>query len=138
MITYFDTSMLVKLLVDDERGRPTAERLWLDASFVVCAEIGYAEARSALAAARRHERLNVTGLRAAKQGLELLWGQLSLVAVDTALVQAAGDIADRDGLRGYDAVHLAAAIAAEVSVVASSDQELVVAARRCGLATAEP
>lgn len=138
MITYFDTSMLMKLLIDDEARRPEAERLWLDSDYVACAEIGYAEARAALAAAQRHDRLTAAALRTAKEQLELLWTQMSIVVVDTALVRAAGDVTERDGLRGYDAVHLAAAITGQVTVMASVDRQLVEAARRRGLGAAGP
>ena len=138
MITYFDTSILMKLVIGDEAYRPESERLWLDSDHVVCAEIGYVEARAALATARRQDRLGATALRTAKDQLELLWEQLSIVVVDTALVRAAGDVAERDRLRGYDAVHLAAAITAQVTVMASADRQLVEAARRRGLAVAEP
>ncbi len=138
MITYFDTSILMKLLIDDEGYRPESERLWLDSDAVVCAEIGYVEARAARATARRQDRLGATSLRTAKDQLELLWEQVSIVVVDTALVRAAGHVAERDRLRGYDAVHLAAAITAQVTVMASADRQLVEAARRRGLAVAEP
>lgn len=138
MITYFDTSILIKLLIDDEAYRPESERLRLDSDYVVCAEIGSVEARAALAAARRHGRLNAGALRTAKDQLELLWEQVSIAVVDTALVRAAGDLAERDGLRGCDAVHLAAAIRGHVTVVASADRRLAEAARRRGFAVAEP
>jgi predicted nucleic acid-binding protein len=138
VITYFDTSILIKLVIDNEAYRPESERLWLDSNYVVCAEIGYVEARAALAAARRHKRLSAAALRTAKDELELLWEQVSIVVVETALVRAAGDVAERDGLRGYDAVHLTAAITGQATVVASADRQLVEAARRRGLSVAEP
>ncbi len=105
VITYFDISMLLKLVVDDESYRAESERLWLESDYVVCAEIGYAEARAALGSTHRHDRLAATALQTAKDQLELLWEQLSIVVVDTALVRAAGDLAERDCLLGYDAVH---------------------------------
>jgi len=138
LITYFDTSILTKLLIDDEAYRPESERLWLDSDYVVCAEIGYVEARAALAAARRHDRLDAAASRIAQNELERLWEQVSIVVVDTALVRAAGDVAERDRLRGYDAVHLAAALTGQVTVVASADRQLVEAARRRGLGVAGP
>lgn len=136
--TYFDTSMLMKLLIDDETYRPESERLWLDSDYVVCAEIGSVEARAALAAARRRGRLSARAVRTAKDQLERLWEQVSIAVVDAALVRAAGDLAERDGLRGSDAVHLAAAITGQVTVVASADRQLVEAARRRGLGVAGP
>lgn len=138
MITYFDTSMLMKLVIEDEPHRSGSEQLWLGSDYVLCAEIGYVEARAALAAARRHERLDTAELRTAKDEFELLWEQMSIVVVDTALVRAAGDVAEVDGLRGYDAVHLAAALGGQAAVMASADRQLVAAARRHGLGVAGP
>ena len=138
MIAYFDTSMLVKLLVDDEAYRAEAERIWLDADHVVCAEVGYVEARAALAAAQRSRRLDDDDMHTAKNQFEALWEQVSVVAVETALVRAAGDIAELDGLRGYDAVHLAAAVAVGANVVASADRHLIRAARSRGFGVAQP
>ncbi len=34
MIAYFDTSMLVKLLVDDEAYRAEVGRIWIEAEYV--------------------------------------------------------------------------------------------------------
>jgi len=138
VITYFDISMLLKLVVDDESYGAESERLCLESDYVVCAEIGYAEARAALGSTHRHDRLAATALQTAKDQLELLWEQLSIVVVDTALVRAAGDLAERDCLLGYDAVHLAAAITGQATVMASADRHLVNAAHRHGLGAAGP
>ncbi len=121
MICYVDTSILMKLLIDDEAYRHESERLWLDSDYVVCAEIGYVEARAALAAARRHKRLDAASSRTARDQFELLWEQVSIVACDSVLVRLAGDVAERYRLRGYDAVHLAAAITGQATLLASAD-----------------
>jgi predicted nucleic acid-binding protein len=138
VITYIDTSVLLKLLIDDEVGAEAAERLWLESDFVVCAEIGYAEARAALASARRSGRLDGEALSTAKAELDALWAQVDVVSVTTEVVVAAGDLAEIEGLLGYDAVHLAAAIAAKVAVVATADNELLAAARRRRFDVANP
>jgi uncharacterized protein len=138
VITYVDTSVLIKLFIDDEQGSEAAERLWLQSSFVVCAQIGYAESRAALAAMRRNERLTVAELREAKKSFEDLWTQMSTVPVSSGIVQEAGDLAEKYGLRGYDAVHLAAARATEVAVFATADVRLLEAARQCGFAVSNP
>ena len=130
MITYVDTSVVLKLLIDDEDGVDAAERLWIESSYVVCAEIGYAEARAALASAHRSGRLDDAALRTAKTQLDDLWEQIDVVPVTADLVRAAGDLAEAERLRGYDAVHLAAAIAARVTIVATADTQLLEAARR--------
>jgi uncharacterized protein len=136
--TYIDTSVLLKLLVDDEVGGDAAERLWVGSDHLVCAEIGYAEARAALAASHRNARLSTRSFGTAKNELEDLWSQVDVVVVTTALVRSAGNVAETDQLRGYDAVHLAAALAANAEVFAAADDRLLVAARRHGLATSNP
>lgn len=138
MITYVDTSVMLKLLIDDELGGDEAERLWSNSNFVVCAETGYAEARAALAAAHCAARLTPRSHVAAKRELEELWAQVDAVVVSTALVRAAGELAESERLRGYDAVHLAAALAAGATVFASADDRLLAAARKRGFATANP
>ena len=138
MITYVETSVVLKLLVNDERGGEAAERLWLDSDFVVCAEIGYVEARAALAAAHRNARLSTRSFASAKTELEGLWTQVDVVVVNTALIRSAGDLAESDKLRGFDAVHLAAGITSGAAVFASADDRLLAAARRHGLATSNP
>ena len=138
MITYVDTSVVLKLLVDDELGGDAAERLWLDSDYVVCAEIGYAEARAALAAVHRNARLSRRSYATARAELEGLWAQVDVVVVTTALIRSAGDLAESERLRSYDAVHLAAAIASGATVFASADDRLLTAARRHRLATSNP
>ncbi len=138
MITYFDTSVLVKLLVDDESGAEVADRLWTTSDRIVCAEIGYVEARAALAAVHRSGRLSRRGLASAKAELDTLWAQVWVVTVTTEIVMAAAELAESEGLRGYDAVHLAAAVATGVDVVVASDGKLLEAAARRHFAVADP
>ena len=138
MIAYVDTSVLLKLLVNDELGGDAAARLWVDADRVLCAEIGYAEARAALATAHRSKRLTASALRVAKRELESLWSQLDVVAVSAGVVRAAGDLAEREHLRGFDAIHLAAAEAGGATVLASADTRLITAARHRNMATSNP
>jgi predicted nucleic acid-binding protein len=133
LITYFDTSALLKLVVDDETGAEVVEQLWMSSTALVCCELGYVEARAALAAARRARRLTTPGLRMAKGDLEDLWAQLEVVPVTTALLQHAAELAEEASLRGYDAVHLAAALLVPVDAFASSDTKLSDAAALHGL-----
>ncbi len=138
MITYVDTSVILKLLLQDETGSDVADRLWTASTFVVCAEIGYAEARAALAAANRASRLTDAAFQIAKTEFESLWAQVAVIAVSPDLVKAAGDLAERHSLRGYDAVHLAAALAGKVTVMASADDRLLDTARAEHISTANP
>jgi uncharacterized protein len=138
VIVYLDTSVLMKLFIDDEQGSDAAEKLWMQSSFVVCSQVGYAESRAALAAMRRSNRLSVSQFRDAKQSFEDVWEQMSTVPVSLAVIEDAGDLAEKHGLRGYDAVHLGAARAVGVAVFASADIRLLEAASRCGFAVSNP
>ncbi len=96
------------------------------------------EARAALAAARRASRLSKRGLERAREEFEAIWPQLEVVEVSRELVRRAGDLAELEGLRGYDAVHLAAALRIDADVMASADRALCQAAARHGRAIANP
>src|SRR5207245_10091985 len=74
------------------------------------AGLAYPEARAALAAARRDGRLSGLGYRRAKAGFEDLWRQVWIIEFDARVAHDAGEVAERFALRGYDAVHLAAAM----------------------------
>jgi len=138
LITYVDSSVVMKLLVSDEDGGEAVERLWMASDVLMCSEIGWVEVRSALAAATRARRLSARAHRRAKSSLAELWGQLDCVPVSAAVVAAAGDIAEAEGLRSYDAVHLAAALASDATVFAAADRRLLEAAHRRGFDTADP
>ncbi len=138
MITYVDTSVILKLLLVEEDGADVAERLWSESDVLICVETGYVETRAALGAAHRNSRLTTPALRQAKAGFEDLWLQVAVVVVDTALIRLAGDVAESDKLRGYDAVHLAAAITGGAAVFAAADGRLLAAAQRHNLGIANP
>jgi len=137
VIVYFDTSALVPLLVF-EPGSPAARELWDEASRVASVRLVYPEARAALAQARRSGRVTPRQLRSAVRALDDRYEQLDLVELDGTLAHRAGDLAETHGLRGYDAVHLAAAhrLDDHELVVAAGDRALLVAAADLGLATA--
>lgn len=137
MITYVDTSTLIKLLID-EAGTTEAGRIWDEPDVLVSARIGHVEARAALAAARRQGRISADVLRNGVDGLDILWSQLSVVEIDEALMRLAGDLAAAHSLRGYDAVHLAAAHVVGADVFSSADRRLCMAASMSGFHVANP
>lgn len=98
----------------------------------------YPEARAALAAARRTKRLTARAHERAVAELTALCAELMIVGVDEALAQRAGQIAEERALRGYDAVHLASALALgpDETILVTWDRELNDAAGGVGLAVA--
>ncbi len=137
MITYVDTSTLIKLLID-EIGTPEAAAIWDEPDMLVTVRIAHVEARAALAAARRQRRITAAAFRSAVAGLELLWSQMSVVEVDDDLMRLAGDLATTHSLRGFDAVHLAAAHLVGADVFSSADRRLCEAASTAGFHVANP
>jgi uncharacterized protein len=137
VITYVDTSTLVKLLID-EVGTTEAGRIWDDADVLTVIRVGHVEARAALAAARQQRRISADVFRDAVTGLELLWSQVSVVEIDEHLMRLAGDLATAHNVRGYDALHLAAAQVVGAEVFSSADRNLCATALSCGLHVANP
>ncbi len=120
MITYVDTSTLLKLVIDEE-GSDRAERVWDAADTLASVSLIVVEARAALAAATGGVRLTARQHEQAKNELSALTGDLHLATVTDDLIARAADLADDEGLRGYDAVHLAAALHLGASILTSVD-----------------
>lgn len=137
MIAYFDTFGVIPLLVEEPTS-VAAARFWDQAARVVSVRLLYPEARAALAQARRNGRLTARQLSTAVSELESLDRQLDHVEVTADLAARAGALAETAALRGYDALHLAAAesIADADLVVVAGDVALRSAAHALGLATA--
>lgn len=95
----------------------------------------YTETRAALAQAQRARRLTAAQLRATVDMLDERYMQLDLVEIDDDLVHQAGELAEAHGLRGYDAVHLAAALQMidRDLVLVAGDRTLLAAAKSAGL-----
>ena len=136
-VAYFDTSALVKLVVE-EPGSTDAARLWDGADAVFSSRVAHPEVRAAIAAARRARRLDEEGARQAVATWHDLAAALRRVELTAALEELAGDVADRHALSGFDAVHLASALVvagAAPVVLATWDRHLARAATEAGLAT---
>lgn len=136
MIAYLDTSALVPILIA-ESSSPACQRLWNNADDVIAARIGYVEASAALAAAQRLGRLTTRQHSLALRSLEDLWSQMQIIEIDQPLLTRAAHLAYTLSLRGYDAVHAAAAesVADGLLVAGTGDRKLLHSWRRLGIAT---
>ena len=137
MIAYVDTSTLIKLLIA-EPGSLEARRIWSEAQKLVSAKTVVVEAHAALGAARRAGRLDAKRFANATSSLRLIVDQIALIDISDTIVGYASSLAVSEALRGYDAIHLAAALLARVDVLTSSDTDLCAAAQRNGLHVANP
>jgi predicted nucleic acid-binding protein len=106
-MVYADTSALIKLILREEGSLEFGGLVGsCDALFSVA--IAYVELRAAVASAIRGGRIQSEQRGAVMTQLESLWGNVSEISVDTPLIRQAGSLAEAHGLRGYDAIHLAA------------------------------
>jgi predicted nucleic acid-binding protein len=137
VIAYVDTSSLLKLLIDED-GSDRAELIWNTADVVASAALIVVEARAALAVATRGARLTAAQHRAAKGELVALVEELTIVEITEDLIVDAAEMAEQEALRGYDAVHLAAALTVGADLIMSADVALCDTAGRRGLAVANP
>jgi len=141
MILYLDTSSLVKLYVD-EPGSHGVQELVDRAELVTASVVAYAEARAALARRRRETGLTPAEHRRARVALDADWPRILTLDVSEPLARRAGDLAERHGLRGFDALHLASYLTVteefrgEDVRFSAADHALQRAARRAARRTA--
>lgn len=118
-LVYFDSSALVKLVVE-ETGSQLAAQLWDGCDAALSSRLAYPEVRAALAAASRDHALSDGDLKAAEDAWEQFWAATRPVELTARVERHAGELASSHALRGADAVHLASALALR-------DQDLVIA-----------
>jgi predicted nucleic acid-binding protein len=118
-LVYFDSSALVKLVVE-EAGSELAAELWDGCDAALASRLAYPEVRAALAAACRNNDLGEDDLDAAELAWQRYWAAVRPVELTAAVEQHAGQLARSHALRGTDAVHLA-------SVLAIGDPDLIIA-----------
>jgi len=137
VIGYFDTSAVIPLLIG-EPSSATCTRVWNEAARSISIRLLYPEARAALASAERMGRITKRQHESAVAELEAIVTEIDHVEITAELARHAGDLARAHQLRGYDAVHLAAAMAALDAelVLVTGDNDLAGAARSLGLPVA--
>lgn len=136
MNALIESSALVKMLLI-EPGHEKARAAWEVAERTVASSIAYPETRAAIAAAARDGRINDAGHGEAFRELERRWRHAVVVPVTEDVARLAGDLAEEQGLRGCDAIHLATAaiIADPHLLLVTWDPQLSAAAERLGIAT---
>ncbi|HUF97944.1 MAG TPA: type II toxin-antitoxin system VapC family toxin [Ilumatobacter sp.] len=136
-VVYFDSSALVKLLLD-EPGSDLAIELWNGCDAALASRLAHPEVCAALAATRRNKLLTADEVANALAEWTRFWGSMRPVELTSGVEQLAGDLARAHQLRGADAVHLASALTLDIEglVVAVWDKRLHAGAIDAGLAVA--
>lgn len=133
MIAYFDTSALVKLVLD-EPGSGLAHEVWDRVDYSFCTSVGQVELHAAIAAAARVNRVRDEEISAAFSDAEAVLRQCELVEVDPSLTGSAIRMVYDHPLAGYDAVHLAAAESfGGLAPMVTWDRRIAAAAHERGL-----
>lgn len=134
MILYLDTSSLLKLYV--EEAHSDAVRTWADdAEALATSRVAYPEAMAAAARRWRDGDLDDATFEDIQKALKGQWPDFGAMDVNE---ESAGNLAVEHGLRGFDAIHLAAAldvvaeIGSEQVFFSSFDLHLNRAARAAG------
>lgn len=137
MILYLDTSSLVKLYVEEE-GSQTVRIQVSKAKAVATSTIAYVEARAAFARKHREGGLGKEDYDLISDIFRHEWVTYLAIDVSEAVITLAGDLTDRHDLRGFDAIHLASALALRDRVqspvgFSCADERLKAAAEAQGL-----
>lgn len=111
-IVYFDSSALVKLVLD-ETGSDVAAAVWNGCDAALSSRLAYPEVCAALAAAGRNHDLTESEASAAAAEWEIFWSSMRPIELSPNVERAAGELAVLLRLHGADAIHLASALALE-------------------------
>jgi uncharacterized protein len=138
-IIYLEPSALLKLYVQ-EKFTDEVHALLESADVAGASILTYAEMAAAMRRAARMDLIADSEARAAWVAFDHDWPEYMRLKISTPLVERAASLAWEFGLRGYDAVHLAAAMtwqdALETPVIlATFDRLLWDAAQKSGMAT---
>lgn len=138
MIVYLDASALVKKYIE-EIGSEKVDRLIDQASTVGTSLISRAEVAAAVAKTVRTRTLPQDEASAALRIFRIEWADLARLQVTETTVARADTLAWQHSLRGYDAVHLAAALIWQEAIgepvtLATFDRQLWQSGQAAGLA----
>ena len=137
MTLYLDTSSLVKLYVEETESPHIAEMG--DACNVAATSLyAYAETRAAYARRFREKSFSKKEHQLLVSAFEKDWKNYFIIRVQNTLVKSAGDLAEKHGLRGFDAIHLSSAVTLKNEIespvyFSCFDERLLAASRAEGL-----
>ncbi|MBM4270346.1 MAG: type II toxin-antitoxin system VapC family toxin [Deltaproteobacteria bacterium] len=131
-MNYFDTSALIKRFVE-ERGSDAVAALLAAEPMAATSVVAYAEVHAGLARKLRERALTTAGHRRTARAFDADWRAFLRVGVTEPVLALVPGLVRRHPLRGFDAIHLAAAVrlqrelAEAVHFVAADDRLLAAA-----------
>jgi predicted nucleic acid-binding protein len=115
---YLDTSAIAKLYVQEDDSETIISSV-SEAGAVCTSVLAYIEIFAMLERRRREKSISPAALKAARQTFESDWASWFGLAIDSDIVHSSARLAEKHGLRGADAIHLASF----ERVVASSEDD---------------
>lgn len=137
MIVYFDSSSIVKWFFDEPQAAASRD-LRDHAEAAITSPLSYPEVMSAIRRAGADGSCTRNEAKFLKGEFHSIWKDFHLVRIEEPLILRAGDLVFQYKLKGYDAVHLASALALKASgrkiafFFSSFDRNLSRAAREEG------
>jgi predicted nucleic acid-binding protein len=109
MILYLDTSILVKLYVE-EKESSKVDALVKSSKVTATSLVAYADARAAFARRFREKAFTSNEYNRIKEFFNKDWRRYLILNVTENMIRLAGNLAEKHALRGFDSIHLASAL----------------------------
>ncbi len=141
-MTYADSSAIVKRYYEEPGSERVHDR-WATSERIFTSRVAYAEVHAALARKRRDGNLAAALYRRSASTFETEWPAYEQIALDGATMADVRRLVRRYALRGYDAIHLSAALWVRRQIgdpieFWASDERLERAARRERISVVNP
>lgn len=137
MITYFDTSSLLKFIIR-EIGSEETRNIWSLSNEKVCSHLTRTEMHSALMRKVREGNVLASAVPAHLGALDRLFADVILIDITSDVIDASCELVKEFPLKSADAIHLATALMVHADLFSSSDKKLCAAASESGIAVTDP
>jgi predicted nucleic acid-binding protein len=137
MITYFDTSSLLKFIIK-EIGSEENLNIWNFSDEKVCSQLTRTEMHSALMRKVREGSISASAMRARLNAMDKLFADVILIDITSDVIDASCELVKEFPLKSADAIHLATALMVRADLFSSSDKKLCAAASESGIAVTDP
>jgi predicted nucleic acid-binding protein len=137
MITYFDTSSLLKFIIK-EIGSEENLNIWNFSDEKVCSQLTRTEMHSALMRKVREGSISASAMRARLNAMDKIFADVVLVDITSEVIDASCELVKELPLKSADAIHLATALMVRADLFSSSDKRLCAAASESGIAVTDP
>ncbi|MHB1253786.1 MAG: type II toxin-antitoxin system VapC family toxin [Candidatus Humimicrobiaceae bacterium] len=109
MISYFDTSAIVKLYIH-ETGSEEVREIFDLSDILATSNIAYVETISVFTRINNEKKLSDSDYKNIISNFKKDWEDLFVLKIDNTIIKTAGQFIESYKIKGYDSVHLASAV----------------------------